>query len=105
MAPGGYICMCLREMTQRSDFMSDWGMKVSGLSAVTMAQDWMRLFTEKTCTTGNCRELLFTEDVSHAADLRANPAEFLFKMFVATIEVIDAVKNRLTVGHQSCENE
>ena len=70
-----------------------------------MARDWMRSFTEKTCATDNGRELLFTEDVPHAADLSANSAEFLFKMFVATIEVIDAVENRLTVGHQSCENE
>jgi hypothetical protein len=55
---------------------------------------------------GNSRSgLLFAEDVSHAADLGSNAAEFLFEVFVAAIEVVDAVEDGFAVGDEGCEDE
>jgi hypothetical protein len=49
--------------------------------------------------------LLFAEDVSHAADLGSHAAEFLFEVFVAAIEVVDAVEDGFAIGDEGGEDE
>jgi hypothetical protein len=49
--------------------------------------------------------LFFAEDVSHAADLGAYAAELLFKVLVATVEVVDAVEDGLAVGDEGGQDE
>ena len=46
--------------------------------------------------------LLFAEDVSHTANLRANSTEFLFEVLVAAVKMIDAIEDGLAVGDKSC---
>src|ERR1700679_1963834 len=50
-------------------------------------------------------ELFFAEDVAHAADLGADVAEFFFEVFVAAVEVIDAVEDSFAVGDEGGEDE
>ncbi len=38
-------------------------------------------------------ELLFAEDVAHAANLGADVAEFFLEVLVAAVEVVDAVED------------
>jgi hypothetical protein len=51
-----------------------------------------------TATADPLRGLFFAEDVSHAADLGADAAEFFFEVLVAAVEVIDAVEDGFSVG-------
>jgi hypothetical protein len=44
------------------------------------------------------------EHFADAFDLRAHTAKFLFNIFVAAVDVIDAVDDGFPVGHQSGEN-
>src|SRR6267378_3252970 len=48
---------------------------------------------------------VFREDVAHAADLSAYSAEFVFEVFVASVEVVDAVEDGLAVGDESGEDQ
>ena len=43
------------------------------------------------CTADPLRGLFLAEDVSHAAYLGADAAEFFFEVLVAAIEVVDAI--------------
>ena len=49
--------------------------------------------------------LLFAEDVAHAADLCAYAAEFFLEVFVAAVEVVDAVEDGFAVGYERREYE
>jgi hypothetical protein len=51
-----------------------------------------------TATADPLRGLFFAEDVSHAADLGADAAEFFFEVLVAAVEVVDAVEDGFAVG-------
>jgi len=49
--------------------------------------------------------LAFAEDVAHAADLGAYSAELFFEVFVAAVEVVDAVEDGFAIGDQGSEDE
>ena len=54
---------------------------------------------------GRGGQLLFAEDVAHAADLGADAAEFFFKALVSSVEVVDAVEDGFAVGDEGGEDE
>jgi hypothetical protein len=47
----------------------------------------------------------FREDVAHAANFRSDCFQLFFDIFVATVQVIDAVNDCFTVSHQGGEHE
>ena len=49
--------------------------------------------------------LFLAENISHAADLGADAAEFFFDVLVAAVHVVDAVEDGFAVGDESGEDE
>jgi hypothetical protein len=53
-----------------------------------------------------CAEtLLLAEDVPHATDLGAYATELFFDALIATVDVVDAVEDRLAIGDESGQDE
>ena len=52
---------------------------------------------------GRCGAL--GQDLSDAANLRAYTFEFFFDVFVAAVDVVHAVDDRLTFRHQRCQHQ
>ena len=99
--------MCLRGTRERFVFMSGWAIErirvrrgfygAPGLDAFVYGKEIVRF-----C---NGIRLLFAEDVSHAADLGADTTELFFEVFIAAIEVIDAVEDGFAVSDEGGEDE
>src|SRR5450631_3058200 len=79
-----------------------------------MRQEWPRL--RKTLSLDFCwrwnwriigrsSHLALRKDVSHAANLGTDAAEFLFDAFVAAIHVIDAVEDGLAIGDEGSQHK
>ena len=85
---------------EASAFMSGWVIERTSVRRGYYGATGLDAFVYGKDLHGFCNEmkLLFTEDVSHAADLGADAAEFLFKVLVAAIEVVDAVEDGFAVG-------
>jgi hypothetical protein len=71
----------------------------------SIRNDIITFFTEMSFWRRNPFRRGLGQHVSNAPDLCADAFEFLFNFFIAAINVIDAVDDRLSIGDERGENE